>query len=536
MTIKELLNAKEGENIEFKEAKDSFSRENLLKYACAIANCGGGMVVLGVTDKRPRKIVGTNAFRQPEETVRYLIDHLHINITFELYEEPSGRVLIFLVSPRPIGLPVQVDGIAYRREADVLIVMTEDEKRRIYEESGHDFSGDVCPGATLDDLNEHSIDEFRKYWAEKSRNSRLKSVGDEQLLRDCEALRPDGITYAALILFGTHEALGRFLPQSETVFEYRSNNSTGPAQQRLEFREGFFSYYNTLWERINARNEIQHYQEGLFIFDVPTFHERVIREAFLNAVSHRNYQLSGSVFVVQYKDRMVIDSPGGFPPGINLENILDRQSPRNRRIAEILGKCGLVERSGQGMNLIYEYCVKESKELPDFSGTDDYLVRLTLSGLVLDKNILLLMKKMGDATLEQFTTNDFLVLNHLFKEEKIPSALTKNAQRLCGLGVIEKMGRNQYILSQRYYISANRAGIHTRKKGLDRNYRKELLADHLKKMGEKGAPFSDFIDVLPGHSRGQIRGLLEELRQKGFIFFRGKTKNARWYWQEERNE
>ena len=116
------------------------------------------------------------------------------------------------------------------------------------------------------------------------------------------------------------------------------------------------------------RNDIQHYQEGFFIFDIPTFNESVVREAILNAVSHRNYQLAGSVFIRQFPDRLVIESPGGLPNGISLDNILDRQIPRNRRIAEILALCGLVERSGQGMNIIYETSVKEAKPLPDFTG------------------------------------------------------------------------------------------------------------------------------------------------------------------------
>ena len=83
-------------------------------------------------------------------------------------------------------------------------------------------------------------------------------------------------------------------------------------------------------------------------FPIPTFNESVVREAILNAVSHRNYQLAGSVFIRQFPDRLVIESPGGLPNGISLDNILDRQIPRNRRIAEILALCGLVERSGQG--------------------------------------------------------------------------------------------------------------------------------------------------------------------------------------------
>ena len=100
----------------------------------------------------------------------------------------------------------------------------------------------------------------------------------EQLLHDCEAITDDGITYAALILFGKREALGRLLSQSEIIFEYRSFNASGPANQREEFKVGFFACFNRLWELVNLRNDIQHYQEGFFIFDIPTFNESVVRE------------------------------------------------------------------------------------------------------------------------------------------------------------------------------------------------------------------------------------------------------------------
>lgn len=94
-------------------------------------------------------------------------------------------------------------------------------------------------------------------------------MSDEQLLIDCEAIVPEGITYAALVLFGTRQALGRFLSQSEIVFEYRFSNASGPAAQRVEFREGFFSCYQRIWDLINLRNNFQHYQAGLFVFDIP---------------------------------------------------------------------------------------------------------------------------------------------------------------------------------------------------------------------------------------------------------------------------
>jgi ATP-dependent DNA helicase RecG len=67
----------------------------------------------------------------------------------------------------------------------------------------------------------------------------------------------DQITYAALILFGTRTALGRRLAQAEVVFEYRSSEASGPAADRVEYREGFFSFYDALWNKINLRNDRQ---------------------------------------------------------------------------------------------------------------------------------------------------------------------------------------------------------------------------------------------------------------------------------------
>ena len=264
MDIQDLLKEKEGENCEFKEAKNNFDFEKLVQYACALSNRGGGKIVFGISDKRPRKVVGSQAFAQPEQIVERLKQQLHVRVDFTQLNEGDKRVLVITVAGRPVGLPVQAKGIAWWRDGDSLIPMPQEVQRSIYEESGHDFSGDVCPQAVMDDLDPKAIAAFRNSWYTKTGNARLKTLTDEQLLRDCEAILPEGITYAALILFGKHRSLGRLLPQAETVFEYRSSNASGPAQQREEFREGFFLYYQRIWELINLRNNRQHYQTGLW--------------------------------------------------------------------------------------------------------------------------------------------------------------------------------------------------------------------------------------------------------------------------------
>ena len=529
LTLEELLNAQEGEHFQFKEAKRRFDSNEAARCCCALANCGGGKLIFGITDKRPRQVVGSLAFDQPERTRKGLIDKLKVMVDFQLYDYEGKRVLVFDVASRPLGLPVQVDGVAWWYEGDSLIPLSEEIRRKIYEETGFDFSGSICKDAQLADLDEDAIEVFRKRWMEKSGNKRIASLSSEQLLRDCEAITDDGITYAALILFGKKGALGKHLPQSEIVFEYRSSNASGPANQREEFRVGFFACHNRIWELVNLRNDTQHYQEGFFVYDIPTFNERVVREAILNAVSHRNYQMVGSVFIRQYRDKLIVESPGGLPNGISLDNILDRQVPRNRRIAEILSLCGLVERSGQGMNLMYEISIMEAKQLPDFTGTDDSFVSLTLNGLVIDKKMLSLINRIGNERLENLSTADFLAIDALYHERRLNENIRGRLKHLTEMGIVEHVGRNKYVLARSLYNAVGKSGIHTRIVGLDRDTNKELLLKHIREKGLEGTPFKELQQVLPAHNRSQIQVLLRELRTEGRAHCVGKTSAARWF-------
>jgi len=87
--IEELLKAPEGEHYEFKEAKNRFNFQEILKYCCALANCGGGKLVLGISDSRPRKVVGSNVFEQPERTRNGIIEKQHFVLNGQQKPETS---------------------------------------------------------------------------------------------------------------------------------------------------------------------------------------------------------------------------------------------------------------------------------------------------------------------------------------------------------------------------------------------------------------------------------------------------------------
>jgi ATP-dependent DNA helicase RecG len=281
----------------------------------------------------------------------------------------------------------------------------------MFAETGPDFSAEVCAGASMSDLSADAVGAFRDRWAAKTRDERKSRWNDEQTLNNAELLVDDRISYAALILFGTRRALGRWLAQSELVFEYRSSEASGPPADRVEYREGFFLWHDAFWNKINQRNDRQSYQDGLFRIELPTFDEVSVREALLNAVAHRDYRLGASVFVRQYAQRLEVVSPGGLPPGITPANILDQQNPRNRRLAEALAKCGLIERSGQGMNLMFENAIRQGKALPSFAGTSTHEVRLTLHGSIASPAFVRFIERLGEEKIKSFSTYDLLALD-----------------------------------------------------------------------------------------------------------------------------
>lgn len=522
------LAAPEDGHLEFKEAKNRYDFEELVKYCVALANEGGGQMILGVTDARPRRVVGSQAFADLERTKQGLIERLHLRIEAEVFQHPNGRALIFHAPARPIGVPIQYGGAYWMRAGSSLATMTPDMLKAIFAEASPDFSAESCAKAALTDLDPVAMEDFRARWQKKSGNAGLAKLSHEQLLADAELLVDGQLNYAALILFGTRAALGKYLAQSEIIFEYRSTEGSVPFQQRVEYRQGFFSVYDALWNAINLRNDVQSYQDGLFRFEFPTFSEGVVREAILNAVGHRDYRLSGSVFVKQFPRHLEIVSPGGFPPGITAENILDQQSPRNRRLAEAFARCGLIERSGQGMNRMFEESIRQSKPLPDFAGSDAHHVRLTLRGEVQNPAFIRFLEKVGDERMASFTTQDFLVLDLLQREQTVPENLRERLPNLLHSGIVEKAGRGRHILSRTLYAHLGQKGTYTRVRGLGDAENMALLYKHICDNREQGSPLADLAQVLPSVTERRVKYLIKRLKDEGKIEPKGGRRWARW--------
>lgn len=519
----------EDEGLEFKLAAMSFNKDKLCEYVSAIANSGGGSLILGVTDVRPREFAGTAAFRN----LAALRDEVFTAIRWKIETReffPDGkRVVVIGINAAPQGRPLGHGGKFFQRTGGSLRAMGADELRSALADATLDFSSDISPGAGLDDLDSNAIARFRQLWAARDNGVDLHGWTDAQLLENAELTLDGAVTNAALILLGAERGLARRLPQAELVFEYRQQEADIGSAERREYKSGLLLWLDDAWARINARNTVQQLRMGLFREEVVAFDEGALREAMLNAVCHRDYEDPGSCWVRMFPARIEIVSPGAFPKGVTAENILDRQKPRNRRLAEALKRCGLVERSGQGADLMFRACIEKAKPLPDFSRSDAHSVVLELRGEVADPAFVRFLEALAEEQQQSFTTTDLLALDLVRRKQPVSGPLTQVCSKLVDAGALERTGRGKFILSARYRDFTGDRSAYTRERGLARGAEKALLREHLVRVGETGAAMAELMQVLPGRSRDYVKSRLEELRNDGLAAVRGERRSARWH-------
>jgi ATP-dependent DNA helicase RecG len=529
----------ENEHLEFKEARNNYEFEKLASYCVALANEGGGHIILGVTNDRPRTIVGTNAFQNLQDIKAKLFTRLRKRIDVYEIMTAAGRVLVFRSPPSPPGHPLDLDGRYLMRIGEQLTAMTGERLREILLRDRGDLSAEVVHGDPLDMLDYSLIQRFRILAAARCKRrgdasaleqaAALERASAVEMLENVHLLMDGKVTSAALLMLGSERSLSRFLPQSELIFEYRSSDQNIDYQERRAYRRGFLGYMDDIWDDISKRNEIQSFQAGLIRHQIPTFSERSVREAVLNAVCHRSYVDQGSVLVRQFPRRLEVISPGGFPAGVTPANILSMSRPRNRLLHEAMERCGLVERSGQGADLMFREAIKSAKPAPSFEGSDSYTVHLTLNGQVRDAGLLGVLEKIQERVQTDIDLPDLRIVDAVYHNENVPSELVSRVGKLVEQGIVERAARGRLVLARNLYAALGKRGVYTRRKGLTHEREKALLLQHIVENNAEGSPMRDLMEAMPALDRFAINALLDELRAEGKVHPRGQRRAARWF-------
>ncbi|OGL73195.1 hypothetical protein A3E39_00275 [Candidatus Uhrbacteria bacterium RIFCSPHIGHO2_12_FULL_60_25] len=521
--------SQEGEVLEFKEARGAFSPSSRSDYCAAIANMGGGKLLLGVANDH--RVVGTSVYQGTVNGVsQEVFDAIGITVRVEEVAHPDGRVVIFDIPSRTTGRLVRSNG-RYRypmRRGESLVEMDESEVRYALNEVRPDFSATIQDELSTDDLDPVAVANFRKLRSEKMRNPRVQADPLDRVLSDAGLLMNGRCTFACLVLLGNEESVRRLAPQSEIIYEWRTRAGQTSHNFRKEWTKPYFAIYDEIWQTINARNLRMPFQEGFIQREVDAFDEKSCREAVNNAVAHRDYTITeGSIFIHASPEQFSVTSPGGFLPGITSENIFVKSQWRNRRIADALEHTKLIERSGQGMDDIFEISIRQGKGLPNFIGTDDRTVQINIPAVVEDPAFIQFLEKVANEKQHTFSLDEMMELERVRKNGPIADLRFKT--RLLTLGVVEKVGKTRgtkYILSHRYYKFEMKPGEYTRIKGISRKSKKELILEHIRREGTGRAV--DFMDAFPDLKRGDIQNLLQELKRDGLLRTEGITRSAVW--------
>lgn len=479
-TIQQLQQMRESEDrVEFKAGEggnvsyDGRGKTNpkerrrcILGYVIALCNEGGGRLVIGMHDNYPHRVTGT---RQAQDAIGQLESDIYRDTTirpeiYELYDEENRRVLVIEVPSRPIGKVFKFEDVPLMRVGEELKPMSDAMYLKILQESEPDFSEKICEGLTLEDLDEEAIRVMKQGYAQRWNKPEFVSTPTLQVLHDFALMNKDGqLTNAALILLGKSEAIRKHMYCNRVTVEYRLYHSMIEYTARQEFQEPLVLMVDSVWNYINqpASNPLQHYNDGFRIGDIPAFNREVVREAILNACCHRVMYIQSDVVIKQYPDQLIITNAGGFPVGVDVDNILTVNSmPRCKLITEVLQKAGFIEKSGQGVDKMFYHCLMDGKRLPDYSLTDDWQVCLRLSGEIKYPAFMLYARELQNDRPANNKLNvfDLLALFRASQGESQRHTDEVTLRKLIDEGLLIS-AQDGYKLSDRYYEIAKNTAV-----------------------------------------------------------------------------
>jgi ATP-dependent DNA helicase RecG len=510
----------EGGNVSYNggnKSNPTDRRRCILGYVVALCNEGGGYLVIGMSDNYPHEVVGTKqslgAIGDLEAKI-YSDTEIRPKI-YELFEN-NKRVLVIEVPCRPAGRVFTFEDVALMRVGEELKPMSSEVYLNIIQEQEPDFSQQFCEDLKISDLDQTAISVLKEKYALKQNNSNFKTLSDSQILSDLELLKTGKLTNAALILLAKKEIIKQRLPQAAVMLEYRNSESQIHFDNRTAFINPFFILIDELWNTINLRNGSFPIQDGAYIFNIPFFNEEVIRESINNAITHRDYRKTSEIVIKQFPQRLDIINAGGFPIGVNLENLLKTPStPRNRLLADVLQKTGIVERSGQGVDKIYYNTLVEGKAEPDYTKSDYFQVSLKLSAVVEDRAFALFIVAIQEELPEneKLSVLEIITLNKIKKNVPKKELDSEQVNRLLNKKLIEKRGKTNaifYILSKDYYEFTDEKAKYYNLQELDENQVLVTILQYLSREGK--AKMKDFVGLFEDKlSRKQVRFRVEKL-------------------------
>lgn len=538
-----LIQHKESEVVEFKKAENNFDFDDLGKYFSALSNEANlrglpfAWLVFGYDEKR-HEIVGTS-YKEGEGALNKVKHDLTNNMsdgqTFREIipvEVDGKRILMFKIPASPRNIVMKWKGIAYGRDGESLKPLNQSKQDEIRNQTPYrDWSAEIVPNATLDDLDEVAIAKARKMF--KKVHSRIPVAevngwSDEKFLSKCGLMIDGKLTRAAIILLG--KSFSEYLLRPAVVqvtWTLRDKN-----KDVVDYEHFSVPYILTVDEILaKIHNLTLREMPGgtLFPDTMKQYDDYTIREALHNCIAHSNYQLQQRINFVENPGFLYYSNAGSFIPG-SLEEVLSTDEPqkffRNDCLCQAMVHFNMIDTVSRGIKKMFTEQWQRRFPMPDYEiDNDKQQVAVRIYGTSIDERYTNMLKNNDSLTLWDCISLDAIQKGHRIDDEI--------AQDLFQRGLIEGESPN-YTISLGVAKASRQLSQYTKVRGLERDKIKHMILQYIQNAGVDGAKRDAILEYLQGtlpsrntkeQNSDLIRNILREMGQENIIV----SKNKLWY-------
>jgi len=533
----------ETEWVEFKEAGTNFDFEQIGRYVSALSNEANlndkpeGWLIFGVTDKPPRKIVGSHFNETPpgldklKHKISLQTNHQLTFLSIVELHTPEGRVVMFRVPPATRGIPTEWKGSVYGRIHDSTGQLALHKIQRIRDQSANlDWSARICEKATMNDLDPAAIAFARQEY--KKKNPRL--VEDIDSWTDAEFLNRVGlcidgrITNTAILLLGKNTS-GHHLSPAIGHITWVLKDASGVERDYAHFGLPIILAIDQVFEKI--RNLTVRHMTGdtLFPLELTQYDSWVMRELLHNCIAHEDYRQGARISVVENDESLLFTNRGEFIPGsvdslMTSDALPDRY--RNPFLAQAMVNLNMIDTVGSGIRRMFRVQRERNFPLPDYNLSETGKVSVRITGKIIDPRYTRMLVRRKDLDMV-----DVIALDKVQKGQRLsdPEFASLKSKKL-----IEGRRPNIYV-SEAVAAETDTRVDYIRKRSFDRQHFKDMVIEYLKKFKEvdkktiENLILDKVSDALSEEQKHLfVKNLLQDLRKEGLITSTGGTKFAKW--------
>ena len=351
-----LQQPKETQNLEFKEAKNQLPESKLMEYCVAIANEGGGHLVLGVTDCCPRSVVGTQSCNDPTGMASKIFQKVGFRVDVEAVSHPDGRVVVLSIPSRPRGTAYDFEGKYLMRSGSSLVPMSEDRLRAIFDEGKPDWleepaKENLTAQDVIELLDTQTFFELLGQPYPTTQQTVIEKLLTERLI-DQKGAGYSIQKIGGILLARRFRDFPEISGKAPRVIVYQGRSKIITRIDQIGekgYASGFQGLISYIMDQLPQNEVIQ----NALRTEKKLVPEIVIRELVANALIHQNFGVAGaSVTIEIYDDRVEISNPG--TPIVQVERFIDEYLSRNERMADLMRRMRIYEGKGSGIDKVIE--------------------------------------------------------------------------------------------------------------------------------------------------------------------------------------